>query len=117
MTAWSTSGDHGRPRETSGDHRRRRLLVYEYKLRLTCAQAAAIEEAIRTTSVPSATKPCAGGWMDETAAVKSLEECGRVWKRLARGLAVAREQGRCPQDAGEPTELTEPRGAVGRTGT
>ena len=34
-----------------GDHRRRRLLVYEYKLRLSCAQAAAIEETIRTTAV------------------------------------------------------------------
>ena len=33
---------------------------------------------------------------------------------LARGLAVAREQGRWPQEAAEPTEL---RGTVGHTGT
>ena len=32
-----------------GDHRRRRLLVYEYKLRLARAQARVIHEAIRTT--------------------------------------------------------------------
>src|SRR5215831_636935 len=49
VTADSTSRDHGRPRETTGDHGRRRMLVYEYKLRLSRAQAAAIEEAIRTT--------------------------------------------------------------------
>ena len=39
---------------------------------------------------------------------------------LARGLALAREQGRWAQDAGEPTEPTEPtelRGTVGHTGT
>ena len=52
--------------------------------------------------------------MDESAAVNSLEESGSVWKRLARGLVVAREQGRGPQDAGERTEL---RGTVGHTGT
>ena len=33
---------------------------------------------------------------------------------LARGLALAREQGRWAQDAGEPTELS---GTVGHTGT
>jgi putative transposase len=33
---------------------------------------------------------------------------------LARGLALAREQGLWPQDMGEPTEL---RGTVGHTGT
>jgi putative transposase len=36
---------------------------------------------------------------------------------LARGVALAREQGRWAQEAGEPTEPSEPKGAVGHTGT
>ncbi len=36
---------------------------------------------------------------------------------LARGLALAREQGRWPQEAGEPSEPTELSGTVGHTGT
>src|SRR5215471_1280258 len=55
-------GDHGRPRETTGDHGRRRMLLYEYKLRLTRAQAAAIEEAIRTTQFIR--NKCVRLWMD-----------------------------------------------------
>ena len=51
VTADATSGDYWRPRETSGDHGRRRMLVYKCKLRLSRAQAMAIEEAIRTTQV------------------------------------------------------------------
>jgi IS605 OrfB family transposase len=36
---------------------------------------------------------------------------------LARGLALAKEQGRWAQEAGELTELTKPKGTVGHTGT
>jgi putative transposase len=36
---------------------------------------------------------------------------------LACGVALAREHGRWPQEAGEPSEPTELRGPVGHTGT
>src|SRR5262249_9840864 len=114
------SRDHttsGRQRHCHCPPAEGRMLLYEYKLRLSRAQAAAIDEAIRTTQDCSGVLP--GGTPCRKRLRKTLSmrthvcpRCGLILDRdhnaaaviLQHGLAVARADGRWPQERSETRE-------------